>query len=391
MSEAILSFLNVDEEDDLTKAVFGGLELLGAPILERILKGISIGANPQFRYHERLESSSERIPDTIIETDESVIVIEAKRGTSFSQTQLEEEYQDLVDYTTKTPYLVLVTAHTARPVGLDDANIPTDDLYWIGWRNIALTLASLEEPELANQTQRAVAEVVIEVLREEGYVPFQGFESVLDADWSLVDELESTWEILSGFYNQLNTFRRDIDGQVADQGLRIKDIYRDGRSESLSAFPTDYRFIMDHLWFVYGEPEFEVSGKGGDYHLICFNTTTGELRVGYSIRPRNEQHQDVLSEHVDEICDFVESNNAKVFRASWNNSLHEELTDEQSIRDSLTDDEWLDDANRVQVGYQHGSDELSNPDLSSKVADELIEVHDFASQHLYLDQLKQEE
>lgn len=381
MPNVLNDFLDIDEEDDLTKAVFGSLELAGSDVLNYVFESHSFEFDDsmKFRYHDRIHDDATRWPDVIIENERISIIVEAKRGPEYSSNQLIEENEDLEIYGSDEKHLLLITGHTAEPSDLDDLDI--EQLEWIGWRDVALSLHNLDQDSL-HPAQQKIIKLLIDLLKEEGYVPFDGFQS------ELLDRLEEPWDILKEYYNQVNTFRRDVEGLIRDEDLVAKNLYRDGTSQSLNRFPIDWEFLTDHLWVVYGEPEFEVNNKGQHYLFTCFNTKTGNLRVGFSIRPEHsdEENFELIQDHADKIVQFVQNNDAKVFKASWNFTNNGEFVEEDALNAFLKNEDNLKDAVRVQIGYDYTGDLLHDKRLSEEVAEKLIRIHEFTYPLLYPDE-----
>lgn len=354
-------------------------------LVPRIVAEIFPSVQPEdeleFTFHQRLDSAANRIPDVILESDEATILVEAKRGATFSQNQLKEEYSDLKEYGSGEKNVVLVSGHTSRPEQLSQVEIPSEDLHWVGWRTIALTIhEKLSNDELSHSGQKT-AKLVVEILDDEGYVPFTGFSSTLDDGKNFEEELENHWKVVNSFYKQINTFRRDLDGHLAEEGLKARDLYRDGLSNTLNRFPKDWAFVTDHLWLIYGDSDTNISGKSGAYPFVCFNTQRGAIRVGYTLSAKdNSTHRKAVKENQDQIIDFVDDNDALVIKSSWNFRKIDEVVGTEQIKSSLESDSWIEDGKRVQVVFEHDAKEMRDQNLTETVATELSNLHELGKQ-----------
>jgi hypothetical protein len=377
MSQGIDRIIEIEEENDLTGLVFGGLELLGSNALAEVLDSPQLESDLEFRYDVKLESDSVRRPDVIIEDNDTVIVVEAKDDAAISKSQLEEEFDDLQNYTSKDGLLYLVTAHPSEPEKLREISIREGNICWISWRDIAHELNKLTEE--GDETQKAVVDLIIKNLREQGYVPFTGFESVLEDDRSLEEELAGAWDIRTEILRQINTFRRDLEGQLSQHGLKARGLYRDGRANSLRNFPEDWRFVMDHIWIIFGPSDFEIRHKNEKYLQVTFNIREAKIRPTYQLCPKSrEEHRPLLRDRVNDICEFVDEFDAHIYRTSITQSFREELADEDEIRSKLTDEEWLKSAKRVHIGYEYEGEGLRSSSLTNQVCNNLADLHDFS-------------
>lgn len=306
-------------------------------------------------------------------------MVEAKDGAEISKSQLKEEYRDLQNYTSKQGFLYLITAHPSEPVELSEVDIPSDELRWLNWGDIARKLKNITESDESHDAQKAVADLITEKLSEQGYVPYTGFTSVLEDRSDLENELLESWEIRSGILRQINTFRRDIEGKLSQYDLKARGLYRDGRANSLSAFPVDWKFLMDHLWIIFGPADFEVSRKNAKYLQVTFNIKELKIRPTFQLCPKSrEEHRPLLIDNVDGICEFVESYDAHVYRTSPTQSFREELADEEEIRSRLTDEDWLEDAKRVHIGYEYEGEGLRSQSFTNQVCNNLRNLYEFS-------------
>lgn len=91
--ELVNEFVDVAKEDDLTKAVFGCLELLSTDALNEIFQqaelGIEVESEPDFTFHQTVDR---REPDVIIEDGQNLtIMVEAKLDDDTRPKQLSDK------------------------------------------------------------------------------------------------------------------------------------------------------------------------------------------------------------------------------------------------------------------------------------------------------------
>jgi len=116
------AFVTINNEDDLTKAVFGCLELMSPAALDAIFAAekfdFTFTSFPEFTFHEQVD---EREPDVILEDNQELtIMVEAKAGAPTDPIQLADEYRELTkEWQTGTQRLLHVTETRLRPGRID--------------------------------------------------------------------------------------------------------------------------------------------------------------------------------------------------------------------------------------------------------------------------------
>ncbi|QCS44666.1 hypothetical protein [Natrinema versiforme] len=82
MTDALARYLDIESEDNLTRIVFGFLELLGSTVLTEVLELSEGELSNEFyvEFHTRIDPRAERIPDVLIADADTTVMIEAKRG-----------------------------------------------------------------------------------------------------------------------------------------------------------------------------------------------------------------------------------------------------------------------------------------------------------------------
>ncbi len=373
MSGPLVDYLSIDGEDDLTRVAFGIVELVGDELLEAILAqaDISLDGEVHYGYHSKIDPGATRTPDVLLETEEGTVMIEVKRGRSVNVPQLEEELYDLRRHGGDAGELLLITGHDEPPPELGPTNL--DDVRWLGWRDVAIALSSIDASSLS-ETQLALARMLRTKLEEEGYIPFAGMEP------SLLTEVADASTALERYYQQINTFNRDLAGRLDGHGLQPKNLWRDGVSQDLHRFPSPSRFITDHLWIAYGAAGEEVRNKRGRYLFVAFCWPGGgapTVRAGYTFSPGYRQaDRQWLSTHVGELAQFLDRPDYRVIRTSWGFATREAFVDGQEIRPILGDAETLAGFDRIQLVADYGEDRLSEAGITDAVASELVRIHE---------------
>lgn len=374
MSRGLNELISIEEENDLTRTVIGALELLGPDTLNKIFTECHFGESPNARYDQEIERGSRRRLDAILEDGNQVLAIESKLGATYNQSQLEDEFEDLREYTEKPHHLYLITGHTATPTELDSLSIPEDKLSWIGWEDIAESLTGLNETE-TRPTQSAVMEFAINKLHAEGFKPFDGFQAVRNQENTLTEELDEANKILTGYFEQINTFRRKLDGLLADDGLQSRALYRDGTSSSLNRFPKQWAYVPRHIWIVYADSSSEVGGRGGSYLSVNFDSKDHKIIAGYQMSvSRDEEIYNHLQDKRKEIKEQVAECSANLYQLSYYGYLKDTATDREQIQSRLEDDEWLKEERWVAIGFDHDLGDTVDTSTVEEIASELRDI-----------------
>lgn len=379
MSNALQRYLVVENEDDLTRIVFGILEMLGPTVLSDVLQ-VPQTLSDEFRieFHTRPDPRAERVPDVLIEDADTTVLIEVKRSTNFDLDQLRDEHKDLRQYGNEQKQLILITGHESGPTELDDIDL--EFLNWCSWEDLSLRVAKCDRSELAN-TQRHLIELLRSVLEEEGYLPFTGFSD------QLLTELPTVWEIFERYHRQIARFHRNVDGLLADRGLQAKNLWRNGISQDFNQFPAELQFASTHVWIAYGEPEFQIKNKHQHYLFVAFcveDKTAPLVRVGYSMSPKqNPDNRRKIVDNASEIVDFVIEKNAHLLHTDRDFRVVERFDDEDEMTTVLNAADALSEFDRVQIAIEYSSERLVRQDLKRAVADDLVELHGFTYPRLY--------
>lgn len=233
MSDALKRYLDIESEDDLTRIVFGLLELLGPTVLTDILElsDGSLSDDVQVAFHTRIDPLADRIPDVLIEDSEMTVMIEAKRGTELDLEQLRDEHDDLHQFGNEQKRLVLVSGHESKPSQLDEVDLEFVD--WIGWRDVALRISRYDQDTLS-ETKRRLAELLRTKLEEEGYVPFAGFSD------GLLEDLARIHSLTEHYHQHIARFHRDVEGRLGDRDSRRRTCGATVSPRTSIAFPQSY-------------------------------------------------------------------------------------------------------------------------------------------------------
>ena len=380
MTNALTRYLDIESEDDLTRIVFGFLDLLGPRVLTEVLELPDGELSNEFRveFHTRIDPRAERIPDVLIADADTTIMIEAKRGTDFDPDQLREEHDDLCRFGNERKRLLLVTGHESRPSQLDDVDF--EYVEWLSWRDIALRVSRCDRSALS-ETQIRLIELLRSKLKEEGYVPFTGFSEQLLQDFSQIRRLSER------YYKNIARFHRDIEGRLGDHGLQAKNMWRDGVSQDFNRFPAELRFVSSRLWIAYGEPDFAINNKHQHYLFVAFCVETDEMpivRVGYSLSPKqNSATREALIDNADEIIRFVSETDSQLLQTDRNFHVIEQFSDESEMNSKLNSADALSYIDRLQIVTEYESTRLTDPKLTEHVAEDLITLHEFTYPRLY--------
>lgn len=379
MSEALVRYLDIENEDDLTRIVFGILELVGPTAIAEVL-GIDdseLSTDVRIQFHARIDQRADRVPDVLLEDSESTVMIEVKRGADVDEEQLRNEHDDLCRFGREEKRLVLVTGHESRPSRLDEVSL--EHVEWLGWRNIALRISQYDRSELSD-TQACLIELLRTKLETEGYMPFTGFSE------RSLDELPNIWQFSERYRGHIAKFHRDLEGRLGDQGLQAKNLWRDGVSQDFNRFPAELQLFPIHIWIAYGEPESAINNKDQHYLFVAFCVESRErlvLRVGYSLSPKgNASDRTALIDHADKIVEFVNRTGSHVLSTDRNFNVVDRYGDEAELTSILTDENALSYIGRVQIAREYGSKRLTDPELTAEVADDLVALHEFVTPQL---------
>lgn len=291
--ELIDAFVHVDDEDSLTKAVFGCFELLSVEALNRILAEATLGlefvAEPVVTFHETIDR---REPDVVLDdAPHLTLMVEAKLGAPTETRQLVDEYADLADtWNSDQLYLLHVTDDNRPPRALENiSEIPESALRWTSWRKLAAAIQKCDSSRLSGTDQR-VLDMVSQLLAENGFEPFGGFTLMTDED-SFTAQLQTAYDVRETYYGEVDAFRRDTESQIGEDiefWRFFRRGVRGGMQDGHSGFPQkSYQRIPKHLWFGYiprGQPPQLANKKYlQNYLTLDFNSRTGTIRAGYVV------------------------------------------------------------------------------------------------------------
>lgn len=377
MTHPLADYLEIEGEDDLTKMVFGILELIDDDLIRGILDEaeIEIEGTIAYAYHTKIDPGARRTPDVLIELEDGIVMVEVKRGRSLNPEQLLEQSDDLDQFADGNAELLLVSGHDERPAELD--RDPLTHVRWMGWRDIAIRVSAFEMQGL-DATQRELLRMLQDKFESEGYVPFTGIDATVLA------ALENVTPTLEDFYNEINMFLRDVERRVDDRGLQAKNLWRNGISQDFHVFPSARRFITDHLWIAFGTHGTEIPAKHGSYYFFAFAWPEGSsptIRVGYSLSPgRSGPDRKWLVTHASEIAAFVDESSFSLHRASWQFRTREAFVDAAEVTPLLSDQETLQAFERIQIATEYGVDQLADPYVTDEVAHDLARIYERVSE-----------
>lgn len=380
MSDILERYLVIENEDDLTRIVFGLLDLLGPSVLTDVLElpPEMLSNEATIKFHERIDPRAERVPDVVIEDADTTVLIEAKRGTTADPDQLRDEHEDLRRYGNGQKHLILISGHESRPGKLDDLDL--EYLDWLSWGDIAARITNVDHSELT-ETQTQLIVLLQTTLEEEGYLPFTGFSE------ELLDDMPKIWDLFGDYRKQIARFHREIEGLLADRGLQAKNMWRNGISQDFNRFPTELPFAATHVWIAYGESDCTINSKYQHYLFVAFcieHAETPLVRVGYSLSPKQSpETRTVISDNADAIVDFVASTESQLLHTDRNFHIIERFDDAEGMTALLNAPDTLKDVDRVQIATEYGVEQLVQDAVTTHVANELIELHEFAYPSLH--------
>lgn len=330
--EIIDEFVDIHVEDELTKAVFGCLQLLGPEALNEIFSDerfdFSFESAPEFTFHETVDK---REPDVIIEDgDNLTVMVEAKVNAPTDTTQLVDEYADLKEgWDSETLRLLHVTKDRLRPSKLSSiTEIPSEELIWTNWRNIASAALNVDASRVSTADRRVI-EMLIEVFEAEGYTPFGGF-TLMNQSNSLGEQLNQAYRVREQYYDDINSFRKDVETYLTED-IEYWRFFRrgvsGGQGSGLVQFPTsNYQRLPRNLWFSYipqsKSTNLAHTNYNENYLFLDFNSKTGQIRAGYSVTTASGKVSDdifrrTLHERKDTVLRIVEENDFHPFTVSY--------------------------------------------------------------------------
>lgn len=336
-------FIDVEVEDDLTKAVFGCMELLSTDALNEVFKqtelGIQFESEPNFIFHQTVDR---REPDVVIEDGQNLtVMVEAKLGAHTDTQQLSDEYADLTErWHSDTLRLLHVTDTQHRPRKIDQTDIPADHLLWTSWRRISVALLNTG-PTIGNSTDRRIMGMLTQIFEKYGFAPFGGF-TLMKESQTLSNQLQHAYRVREQYYDEINAFRKDVEHDLTDE-VKFWRFFRRGISGGMTSgqktFPTkNYERLPKHLWFGYiprGEEPIPAAGNYHQNHLtLDFNSQTGTIRAGYLMttaggKVRDDCYRKLLHEHKDAVLKMIEEHDLSPYTTSY--SLSDTLTPTDEI------------------------------------------------------------
>ncbi|MCT9096974.1 hypothetical protein [Haloarchaeobius sp. HME9146] len=385
--ELVNEFIDVSKEDDLTKAVFGSLELLSTEALNEIFKqaalGVSVQSEPEFTFHETV---NRREPDVIIEDGQNLtVMVEAKLDDHTRPNQLSDEYDDLIEgWSSESLRLWHVTDDSQPPRNIiDRTGIPPDDFLWCSWRDLASALLNVDS-EAVNKTDQSVMAMLIQIFEDNGFAPFGGFALMKDSQ-SLSGQLEQAYQVRKQYYSEINSFRKDVESYLTEE-VRFWRFFRRGVSGGIASgqktFPTkSWENMPRNLWFSY-IPRGDTPGRATrqsheNYLILDFNSRTGTIRAGYMMttatgKVKDDVFRKILHEQRDLVLEIIRENQLQPYTTSY--SLGDRLGPDDDLEpfleqlgdSSYDDSEW---GRRLLLTRTWSADELPTKDEG----DELFE------------------
>lgn len=330
--EIVKEFIEVEKEDDLTKAVFGCLELLSTSALNEIFEQASLDMRvesaPDFTFHETVDR---REPDVIIEDGQSLtVMVEAKLGSPTNMTQLSDEYADLIEgWNSDTLRLLHVTDDGRQPPEIEArTRIPSEHFQWTSWRRLAAALLKVDTT-VVNRTDRRVIAMLTQIFEDEGFAPFGGF-TIMNESQTLSNQLQQAYQVRNQYYDEINSFRKDVEKNLTDE-VRYWRFFRRGVSGGMGrgqiSFPTsNYQRMPKHLWFTYvpqdQKPTLAHQNYLQNYLLLDFNSRTGAIRAGYTAttapgKVKNDLFRKTLHEQKEMILKIISEHGFQPYTTSY--------------------------------------------------------------------------
>jgi hypothetical protein len=227
------------DEDRLTSAVFGTLEILDrSKFLASILKKCRIELGEQtdlnnLKFHYWLPTGK-RIPDVVLREKSGNrirIAIECKLDDrDFDVDQLVEEYEDRPDC------LVAVSDHWSEPPEIQQARdrLKKPRLHWISWREIYALLH--QNKEKGNATEQKLIDDLLLLMERKGLRMFDRFEDEhLNKAIALAQKLPG----FQVFLSQCLIFFKTLESALRAKGMTV------GKKPTL--FEMSHKGIRD--WF----------------------------------------------------------------------------------------------------------------------------------------------
>lgn len=356
--ELAKEFVEVSNEDHLTKGVFGCLQLLSTEALNELFSrtdaSFSFSSPPKFTFHETIDR---REPDVVIEDSQHLVVmVEAKRGDPTRTQQLIDEYDDLTEnWDAETHCLLHITDDRFEPSQLQAIDeIPAQNLVWVSWRQLAAAALSIDTNRLQTADERVI-EMLIEIMKADGVTPFNGFTHMTQFD-SLSDQLEQAYNIRKQFYQDINSFRKDVESYLTED-IGYWRFFRRGISGGMTSgrksFPTkNYQYMPRNLWFSYFPEEKSPGIANSKFKENClfldFNSRTGRIRAGYTMTTvpgdiKNDLFRKRLHEHKETVIELLQENGYTPHITSYSLSTKSDTIQEARefldiISDSAYDD-----------------------------------------------------
>lgn len=380
MGDALEQYLIIENEDDLTSIVFGILELVDVSVLTDVLEIPQETLSDEFtiEFQQRIDPRAERVPDVLISDATTSVVIEAKRGTNFDMNQLREEHEDLQQYGSEEKELIAISGHESEPSRINDLDLSY--LEWHGWGEIAHRIARCDRSELTD-TQRQLLNLLEKTLEKEGYMPFVGFSN------TLLEELPTVWSVSEDYHREIAQFHRYMEGLLGEDDLQAKNMWRNGISQDFNRFPTGLQFTSSHVWIAYGEPDFSIGKKGQHYLFVAFCIEEGKipiLRVGYSLSPkRSDDNLTDIVDNASDIVDFVRKNNLHLLHTERTFHVVERFDEEEEMTALLNSTDALGEIDRLQIAEEYSTETLTREAVTTKVANDLVRLHEFTYPRLY--------
>lgn len=381
----LVDVIDIDgDEDNLTKAVFGVLQLLDTESLNQLFDddkfdGVRFEEQPDFRFHEHVD---QRIPDAIIEGEGVTVMVESKYSASTEIDQLEDQYEDLEgEFDTPIKRLLHITNDASEPEKLQNArcssnrDISWDKVVWTSWRDLAATALETKNEGAEEDSQRRLIETLTGIMEKEALMPFTGFTEIDpdESENSFQGQLKQAYEIRKGCYRDLRLLHKDVKSRLEedeDSYIEPWKFFRYGnkgrQNAGLDEMPKKkWKRIPRHLWYAYRPKQKEqIENTASDsnkenYLFLDLDSKLGLLRVGFTINIQEDQlseepHRNSLKENKEEFLDLDVVNNSNFEVYTSNARMSDRIIDlspgDESARETFFKEALSDKWNKDRHG-----------------------------------------
>lgn len=203
------------DEQIFTNTFFGILQLLGADGLNTIFGETIFKQNEPFDKTPKIafdEYLDEKRPDAVLETDQTVMMVEVKTGADYQPDQLSDQLRELRnEYNSKNKQkLVNITGHLTPPAEATKVS-GENEFEWISWYNIdTILLKKLKSSKDIDSTKR-VFSLLHQLLSMHGYTGFARM------DYDALEAVSDTTSKRKKIVREFETLTRSIVSKIGNE------------------------------------------------------------------------------------------------------------------------------------------------------------------------------